>query len=201
MQQREKPPLAFQLLFLGKHLGYLMERRLGNRGLNRTQAIVLTILGRHPGLKALDLSAPARVEPANITRTLQSLERLGMVERRPHPNDGRASLFYLTPIGGGLAGELEDELGRISADLSKAIDPVDLPHLECALEALRRAVSGQLLALHHQAPSSGAGPAPAPLISAERDETTMEQGTNPGNGAAGPLAGMVRPPLHRRTDE
>lgn len=150
MQHTEKPPLAFQLLFLGKHLAYLMERRLASQGLNRTQAIVLITLRRRPGLKALDLCGPARVEPANVTRTLQTLERLGLLERRPHPTDGRASLFYLTPAGEGLALGLEKGLEILSNELLRAVEPADLPHLERALESLRQAVSAQLSAFGHQ---------------------------------------------------
>ena len=153
MAPGERSRLTLQLLHLGKQIGYLLERRLASRGLNRTHVLVLFTLNRRPGLKALDLCGPARVEPANITRTLQSLERRNLLERRPHPTDGRASIFYLTGAGEALAQELLAEVDRLSADLFQDLDPRELPHLEGMLDALRRSVSDQLSAISPQPPA------------------------------------------------
>jgi len=142
----ERPPLALQLAFLGKHAGYLLERHLSSHGLNRTQAMVLIALHHHPGLKALDLCGPARVEPANVTRTLQSLERLDLLERRPHPTDGRASLFYLTRAGENKATALSRSVEQLSAALVSELSPEDAAHLDRLLAGLRSAISRHLTA-------------------------------------------------------
>lgn len=136
MRQRERPPLALQLVLAGKHVAQLMERSLAGRGLNHTQARVLTLLSRHPGATILQLSAPVGVEPANITRTVQALERLGMVERRPHPTDGRASLLHLTPAGTRLAQDLAVDIEGISARLFRGVAPEQLAVLERVLADL-----------------------------------------------------------------
>lgn len=136
MDRHRRPPLALRLVFLGKQLARLMEHRLAARGVNRTQAMILTALRHHPGLKALDLCRPAGVEPANVTRTLQSLERLGLVERRPHPTDGRASLFHLTSTGEDQARILSETVENLSVEILQGIDPGDLPALERALASL-----------------------------------------------------------------
>ncbi len=146
----ERPPLALKLVFLGKHVGYLLEHRLASRGLNRTQTIIMTALSRHPGLQALELCVPAGVEPANVTRTLQSLERLGLLERRPHPTDGRAHLFFLTDAGHSLARELSEEIHAISDALTQELDPEERPQLERLLDSLWRGVGHQLSAASHQ---------------------------------------------------
>ena len=39
------------------------------------------------------------VKPPSMTRTIASLEELGLVRRRPHPTDGRQVLVTLTPEG------------------------------------------------------------------------------------------------------
>ncbi len=39
------------------------------------------------------------VRPPSMTRTIASLEALGLAERRPHPSDGRQVLVTLTPAG------------------------------------------------------------------------------------------------------
>ncbi len=140
----ERAPLALRLVFLGKHLDHLIERRLAGRGVNRTQTIVLTSLRRRPGLRALDLCPHAGVEPANVTRTLQSLERQGLLERRPDPSDGRATLIYLTPRGEALAQSLSEDVEHLSAELLKGMAPGDLAILERSLTTLRQALSRHL---------------------------------------------------------
>ncbi len=52
-------------------------------------------------------SATARlqVHPTSVSHTVQRLERDGLVERRPHPSDGRASLLVLTDAGRALCAD------------------------------------------------------------------------------------------------
>lgn len=154
--RKERPPLALRLIFLGKHLSHLLEQRLANRGLNRTQSVVLTVLNHHPGLQAQDLRVPASVEPANVTRTLQSLERLGLLERRPHPTDGRASLLFLTEAGRTLARELSEEIQGLSTALLRGMDPQELSHLESVLDLLVQNVRAELSVLGCRHPVSEA---------------------------------------------
>jgi DNA-binding MarR family transcriptional regulator len=146
----EKPPIALRLVLLGKHLGHLIDHRLATRGLNRTQTTILMALSRHPGLQALDLCRPAGVEPANVTRTLQSLERLGLLERKPHPTDGRAHLLYLTEAGHSLARELSEEIRKVSDDLLERLPREERPQLEPLVDILWKAVSHQLWAISSQ---------------------------------------------------
>lgn len=161
----EGAPLALRLVFLGKHLDHLIERRLASRGVNRTQAIVLMALRRRPGLKALDLCPHASVEPANVTRTLQSLERLGLLERRPHPTDGRASVFYLTVTGDAMARDLSTEVENLSEELLQEAKTCDTDCLEKGLDSLRRAISHRLLV-------AGGQPSPARGVVEQMDSHT-----------------------------
>jgi DNA-binding MarR family transcriptional regulator len=149
--KEERPPLALQLMFLGKLLDHLMEHQLASHGLNRTQALVLIALSHHEGLKVLDLCAHAWVEPANVTRTLQSLERLGLTERQPHPTDGRVSLLHLTETGRATAGRLSAEVEEFSSQISRDMGEGNAAHLEQSLGPLWRTVVHRLPAIgHHQ---------------------------------------------------
>lgn len=149
MNQLKRPPLALRIVFLGKHLSHMIERRLASSGFNRTQTIVLRALQHHPGLQPLQLCHPAGVKPANVTRTLQSLERMGLVERRPHPTDGRASIFHLTPKGEERARILSDTVDELSTEMFKSIEPRDLLALEKALDTVMAAIG------HHHLAFSG----------------------------------------------
>jgi DNA-binding MarR family transcriptional regulator len=46
-----------------------------------------------------DLARAAAMKPQSMGATLAMLEREGLVERRPHPTDGRQVLFALTAEG------------------------------------------------------------------------------------------------------
>ena len=45
------------------------------------------------------LAAAERVKPPSMTRVLASLSDLGMIERAPHPTDGRQAIVTLAPAG------------------------------------------------------------------------------------------------------
>lgn len=129
-------PLAAELVFLGHRVSHLIERRLARHGYNHTQAVIIMTLARHPGRMAQDLAGPVRVEPPSVTRALQTLERRGLVDRTPHPTDGRASLFHLTATGREVAVVLARLMEETSGELEQCISPEELAALRMALGSL-----------------------------------------------------------------
>ncbi len=129
-------PLAVQLVFLGHRLAHVIERRLAQHDYNHTQAAIILILDRRPGLTAQDLARPVCVEPASITRALQCLERRSLVDRRPHPTDGRASILHLTEAGRAAAATLARTIREASAELERDLPIAHLEVLRAALPAL-----------------------------------------------------------------
>jgi DNA-binding MarR family transcriptional regulator len=55
--------------------------------------------GRDRQLRMQDLAARAVLSRTRVSRIVGELETVGYVERRPDPDDGRASLVALTPDG------------------------------------------------------------------------------------------------------
>ena len=55
--------------------------------------------GRDRSLRMQDLAARAVLSRTRVSRIVGELEAAGYVERRPDPDDGRASLVALTPAG------------------------------------------------------------------------------------------------------
>jgi DNA-binding MarR family transcriptional regulator len=111
----------FNLLRLGKRYGHLLEDRLQPLGLSRSQARVLTLLAENNGLTASDLLPCIAVEPASMTRLLQGLERAGLVERQPHPTDGRASLLSLTERGRAEQRRVVELMADLDRELSSVL--------------------------------------------------------------------------------
>ena len=64
-----------------------------------TQLAALSTLKRRGALTPGELAAHEKVQPPSMTRVLAALEERGLVERRPHPTDGRQALVELTTAG------------------------------------------------------------------------------------------------------
>ena len=87
-----------------------------------------------------DLAAEFDTDSASMTRTVQRLERAGLVRRRPDPDDGRATLVDSTPAGLALRRRVErlwndleaDTVGEMSDSLRRQLLR-GLQHLETSL--------------------------------------------------------------------
>ena len=66
-----------------------------------------------------ELAALLGMDPPNLTTVVDDLERMGLVERRPHPTDRRAKLVVATDAGASLARRAQQILERPPVGLSK----------------------------------------------------------------------------------
>ena len=64
-----------------------------------SQTVALARLERAGPTTTADLARAESVKPQSMGATLAELEREGLVERHPHPTDGRQVLFALTTEG------------------------------------------------------------------------------------------------------
>lgn len=68
-------------------------------GLTWSQTIALARLEKAGPTATAELARLESVKPQSMGATLAELEREGLVERQPHPTDGRQVLFALTDAG------------------------------------------------------------------------------------------------------
>jgi len=73
------------------------------------------------------------VSTASMTSLLNTLERRGLVERRPHPTDGRKVLVHLTPLARPI---IDSQLPAIHAVITQAIRDVPEADREPLLRSL-----------------------------------------------------------------
>jgi DNA-binding MarR family transcriptional regulator len=59
--------------------------------------LLVAIADAESGVRASDLAGDLRVHKSTVSRAVTSLERLGLIERRIHPDDGRAQLLKIRP--------------------------------------------------------------------------------------------------------
>ncbi len=83
-------------------IGRLLRRMRAESNLDEltwSQTVALSRLERAAAMTTADLARAESVKPQSMGATLAELEREGLVERRPHPTDGRQVLFALTEAG------------------------------------------------------------------------------------------------------
>ncbi len=96
------PSLETAVTDLSLAIGQLVRRvrTAANPGeLSLSQLATLARLEKRGALTTADLARAESVKPQSMGTTLADLEQEGLVERRPHPTDGRQVLFALTAAG------------------------------------------------------------------------------------------------------
>jgi len=79
--------------------------------LTESAAALLWALDQEPPPASMrEIARLLGCDPSNVTLMSDRLHRAGLVERRPHPTDGRSRLLALTPQGLELLGKLRSEL-------------------------------------------------------------------------------------------
>jgi DNA-binding MarR family transcriptional regulator len=76
-----------------------MESALRKHGLTGAQYAVLSVLARDPGISGADLARACNTTPQAMNGVVATLERAGLVERKPHPTHGRILQVTLTSEG------------------------------------------------------------------------------------------------------
>lgn len=117
----------------------LLRRR--PRDISLTAASVLSTLDRNGPTRLGDLAGCEGVAQPSMSALVGNLEKLGLVERRSDPSDGRAVLVAITPEGRARRAERHEAmLADIRAGAAR-LDQQERSAIEAALPALGRLVS------------------------------------------------------------
>ena len=90
---------------------------LDELGLYRGQYSILHALWKQDGLMHTELSRHSHVRPATITKTIQRMEKAGLVERKHDAEDQRVSRVYLTQVGRALQEDVEQTWRRLEEEI------------------------------------------------------------------------------------
>ena len=83
-------------------VGLFVRRARGaaaSQGLSLTEAMVMSRLAREGPATTAELARGEGIRPQSMGTTVAALEEMGMVERKPHPTDGRQVNIALTAKG------------------------------------------------------------------------------------------------------
>ncbi|MFE1596242.1 MarR family winged helix-turn-helix transcriptional regulator [Nocardia sp. NPDC058705] len=87
--------LSLAVVRLTRHL----RGRRSDAQISLTQLSALATLARDGAMTPGALAGKERVQPPSMTRVIASLADLDLVQRRPHPTDGRQIIVSLSPAG------------------------------------------------------------------------------------------------------
>lgn len=92
--------------------------RMAPYGLKQVDFSVLSLLAHNPGATSRQLCSTLDILPPNLVSLIAAMDSRGLIERRPHPHDGRAIGLHLTPAGEELIREAERTVTELEADAS-----------------------------------------------------------------------------------
>jgi DNA-binding MarR family transcriptional regulator len=100
----------------------------------RYEALMLLYYSRAGSLPLGKIGARLQVHPTSVTNLIDGLEKLGCVERTPHPSDRRMTLASITARGRERAAQATEALHEIRF----GTPPLRKADLESLTEALRQ---------------------------------------------------------------
>ncbi|MGI6189780.1 MAG: MarR family transcriptional regulator [Clostridiales bacterium] len=130
----ENEPLGRMFAHTAKMHRDLLRRLAHKNGLEHGQPIALAVISANEGISQRQLSEKLFITPASATSLLQKMERSGLVERKPDPNDQRAFCIYLTQRGHLVDKQMKKGLKEIENACLKNFS-------QCDIEEFRRLLS------------------------------------------------------------
>jgi len=106
--------------------------------LSLTESAVLARLAKDGSLTTADLARAESMKPQSMATTVAALEEIGLVERKPHPTDGRQLNIELTPKGAAVRKSAKDAKTSWLAQAVLQLDDRDRETLFKAGEIIKR---------------------------------------------------------------
>jgi DNA-binding MarR family transcriptional regulator len=127
----------------GQTVGQLVRRvraAAGSQELSWTEAAVMARLARDGPATTAELARAEGMKPQSMGTTIGALEEMGMVERRPHPTDGRQMNIELTARGAAVRKSAKDAKQTWLAQAIAQLDEQEQQTLFAAGRIIKRLV-------------------------------------------------------------
>ena len=124
-------------------IGLLVRRvraEAASHELSLTEAAVMARLAKDGPATTADLARAEGMRPQSMGTTIAALEEMGMVERKPHPTDGRQVNIELTGKGAAVRESAKDAKRTWLAQAIAQLDKQEQETLFAAGEIIKRVV-------------------------------------------------------------
>lgn len=99
--------------------------RMAEYGLRPVDFSILSVICHNPGVTSKQLCSVLDLLPPNLVGKIGALEQRGLLERHPHPSDGRALGLHLTPDGQHLMQQAEQTAFELEAEAASALSAAE----------------------------------------------------------------------------
>ncbi|GLP97860.1 MarR family winged helix-turn-helix transcriptional regulator [Paraferrimonas sedimenticola] len=134
MQQRDS--LVYQVGLLNGKLVQSLDEQLERYQLDARLWPVLFVLWQQQGLTQTELAAKCNVQAYTITRMLDQLQKLGLIERRQEPDNRRILRIFLTDCGQAIEQDLILEAQKVEDGLTQKLTEQEREQLTLLLAKL-----------------------------------------------------------------
>src|SRR5580693_7815821 len=135
-----RKPLEIAVLDFTHAIGLLMRRvraAAASHELSLTESAVMARLAKDGPATTADLARAESMKPQSMGTTIAALEERGMVERKPHPTDGRQVNIELTAQGAAVRKSAKDAKRTWLAEAVAQLDKPDQATLFAAAEIIK----------------------------------------------------------------
>ena len=110
--------------------------RMAVYGLKPVDFSVMSVIVHSPGVTSRQLCAALNILPPNLVGLVQSLELRGLIERLPHPHDGRAMGLHPTEKGQELMVQAEATASELEMKIGSKLTPNQVQTLVTLLQKI-----------------------------------------------------------------
>jgi DNA-binding MarR family transcriptional regulator len=97
---------------------------------------VMSVVVHNPGVTSRQLCTALNILPPNLVGLVQSLESRGLLERLPHPHDGRAMGLHPTDKGLELMEKAEATASELEMNIGSKLTPNQVQNLVTLLQKI-----------------------------------------------------------------
>lgn len=120
--QAPEPRLSYLIGRVDRIVRRELDAALGDADLNVAQFTAMSVLAARPGLSNAQLARRSLVTPQAMHQALSGLSERGLIERRPHPTQGRVLCVELTTTGFELLARMNTRVDDVEERLMGSLD-------------------------------------------------------------------------------
>ena len=129
--------LGYLLIKVSKAHNNRARELLNPLGLYNGQEIILLLLQQEDGQSQTALAEKLYIQPATLTKSLDRMERSGLSQRRPHPDDRRITQVHITERGQELCSSINEVWQNLNMETFGVLTSEEQDNLRLLLEKVR----------------------------------------------------------------
>lgn len=138
----------YDIEYLVCHVGLLWRRLLNAKikslGISSNEKRVLFCIAHNPGLTQVQIASLLDLEPQNLMRSLDKLEKQGWIQKKTSENDRRIKCLSITPQAKKIITKIKTISDDIKPQVLTGIDSKQIQQVISQLTKMRENINQQL---------------------------------------------------------